>query len=201
MSYFYCSRLTRMNLTTSVHIFEILRMSSIRMVSWNAAQRLSAGKRFLTDAAATGSHRPLMVSPLERAALRAARKTEAAKFLEQQKAAAASSSNSVGGSGGGTAASGTALAMSRYIWYFSVGIPVGLLAWGISDEKSLPAQFCRMIGLTGFVRSYTDEIAKPVHNKLLPDWSQVRYWLEFIVAEANTTFLRVLLSHWLKFMT
>jgi hypothetical protein len=55
-----------------------------------------------------------------------------------------------------------------------VAVPATLLVWGSSDENSPPAKFSEMIGLTGFIRSFTDEIAKPSHNKLLPDWSQVR---------------------------
>jgi hypothetical protein len=62
---------------------------------------------------------------------------------------------------------------SKWIWYAAVGVPSALLIWGLSDENSPPAKFTEMIGLTGFIHSFTDEIAKPSHEKLLPDWSQV----------------------------
>jgi hypothetical protein len=81
------------------------------------------------------------------------------------------SGNSSTSSGGG---GGTSIIMSRYVWYLSVGVPSALLLWGFSDENSPPAQFSRMIGLTDFVGQYTEEIARPSHTKLLPDWSQVR---------------------------
>ena len=108
----------------------------------------------------------------ERAKLRAVRKERATKFMADQQ-------QQGGGTTGATAIPGrgvtrTNLATSHYIWYLSVGIPAGLLIWGFNDENSPPAQFCRITGITAFVRSYTDEIAKPVYDKLLPDWSQVR---------------------------
>ena len=123
--------------------------------------------------------RPSHVSPAERAALRAARKERASKVLEQQQqqqqtlqqpTTTMSSTSSSSSPGAATAHT----AMSRYIWYLSVGVPSLLLAWGFSDENSPPAQFCRAVGLTGYIRSYTDEIAKPAHTKLLPDWAHVR---------------------------
>jgi len=125
------------------------------------------------------------VSPAERAALRAARKERATKVIEQQKnagvegatAATAEGATSTAAALSSQTSSGSSrpnLALSRYIWYLSVGVPSVLLVWGFSDEKSPPARFCRAIGLTDFVSSYTEEIAKPAHNKLLPDWSQVR---------------------------
>jgi hypothetical protein len=55
-----------------------------------------------------------------------------------------------------------------------VGVPSAILIWGFSDENSPPAQFSRMVGLTDFIGRYTEEIARPSHTKLLPDWSQVR---------------------------
>jgi hypothetical protein len=108
----------------------------------------------------------------ERAKLHAVRKERATKFMADQQQ---------GGGGDSTGAqtiqgrsvTRTNLATSHYIWYLSVGIPAGLLIWGFNDENSPPAQFCRITGITAFVRSYTDEIAKPVYDKLLPDWSQV----------------------------
>lgn len=110
------------------------------------------------------------VTKEERIVLRAARKERAAQVLQKAKgiegeAAAASSSSS---------SSANSFLSSKYMWYASVGVPSALLIWGFSDPNSPPAKFCKMIGLTGFVESYTNEIAKPSHDKLLPDWSQVR---------------------------
>lgn len=144
-------------------------MSSLLVLSFTVVRRSASlahsARNFADSAAAAAPTRSVRrgtgVTPLQRAALRAARKEPANLRLEQQKAQLAGGSR-------------TNLAMSRYIWYLSVGLPSALLVWGFSDENSPPAQFCRMIGLTSFVRSYTDEIAKPSHNKLLPDWSQVR---------------------------
>jgi hypothetical protein len=128
--------------------------------------------RYFADAAAAPP-RPVRgtgISLSQRAALRAARKERATKMLEQQKA----ETSGTGGTSGSTGTSSrTNLAMSRYIWYLSVGVPSVLLVWGFGDENSPPAKLCRVVGLTDFIRSYTDEIAKPSHNKLLPDWSQV----------------------------
>jgi hypothetical protein len=142
-------------------------MSSLLSLSFASALNSSSlarvSVRYFADVAVT--MRPVRgtgLSQLQRTALRAARKKQATKMLEQHKADAS-------GAGRG----GAKLVMSRYIWYLSVGLPTGLLVWGFSDENSPPAQFCRMIGLTDFIRTYTDEIAKPAHNKLLPDWSQV----------------------------
>lgn len=61
----------------------------------------------------------------------------------------------------------------RWVWYASVILPAGLFAWAYNDENSPPAKFAAMIGLTGFITSYTDELSKPAHEKLLPDWNQV----------------------------
>ena len=118
------------------------------------------------------------VTKSERLALRAARKERASQVLQQAKgmegeAAAAGSSSS---------SSARGVLSSKYLWYASVGVPSILLVWGFSDSNSPPAKFCRMIGLTGLVESYTQEIAKPSHDKLLPDWSQVRrdVWETFV---------------------
>lgn len=136
-----------------------------RRSSSDMALSASFARRFTSVAPPTARS---SITLAERAALRAARKERATKFMaEQQKTTDA-----------GSAATGrvtrTNLAMSHYIWYLSVGIPAGLLIWGFNDENSPPAKFCRMTGITDFVRSYTDVIAQPAHNKLLPDWSQVR---------------------------
>lgn len=129
---------------------------------------LARSVRNFADAATTNLARPVRGSSIslqERAALRAARKERATKMLEQQKTET---------SGGTQGSSLSNLARSHYFWHVCVGVPSALLVWGFADENSLPAKFCRMIGLTDFIRSYTEEIAKPSHNKLLPDWSQVR---------------------------
>jgi hypothetical protein len=107
----------------------------------------------------------------ERAALRAARKERATKFMADQQVT--TTTNVSGATGGTGRVTRTNLATSHFIWYLSVGIPAGLLIWGFNDENSPPAKFCRITGITSFIRSYTDEIAKPVYDKLLPDWSQV----------------------------
>jgi hypothetical protein len=136
-----------------------------------SALRRTGGIRYFADLGAASSLTSRKsVTPLERAALRAERKAQATKLLEQHQAAASGGSTTGGTI---TRSSGTALAVSRYIWYLGVGVPVGLLVWGFNDKKSPPAQFSHTIGLTGFVQHYTDELAKPAHNKLLPDWSQV----------------------------
>ena len=109
------------------------------------------------------------ISSQERAALRAARRERAALVLQQQQKQAGDASVSSSGS----IATKRFLA-SRWIWYAAVGVPSALLVWGLSDENSPPAKLSEMIGLTGMIRHYTDEIAKPSHDKLLPDWSQVR---------------------------
>lgn len=112
------------------------------------------------------------VSKAERAALRAARRERAATVLQQQQ----------GGSGAATAEGGSAVAgaskqfmASKWVWYLGLGVPVGLLVWGFTDENSPPAKLADAIGLTAYLSSLNDEYAKPVHDKLLPDWSQVRY--------------------------
>jgi hypothetical protein len=109
------------------------------------------------------------VSKEERLAFRAARKERAARVLQQAKGGEGGSVAPVSSSSSGT----RSFASSKYMWYASVGVPSALLVWGFSDSNSPPAKFCRMIGLTGFIESYTNEIAKPSHDKLLPDWSQV----------------------------
>lgn len=107
------------------------------------------------------------ISSQERESLRAARRERAAKLLQQQQQAGdAAAANS-------SPVSTTRFYASRWIWYAAVGVPSALLVWGISDENSPPAKFSEMIGLSGFIRNYTEEIAKPSHDKLLPDWSQV----------------------------
>ena len=116
---------------------------------------------------ATGIVRPQHpVTAQERIALRAARKERAAKFLS--KAGQGGSSGAAGGGKRGFVA-------NKYFWYASFIVPSGILVWGFRDENSPPAKFAEFIGLTGFLQTYIDDIAKPSHEKLLPDWSQVSF--------------------------
>ena len=126
----------------------------------NSCQNSSFSRRFSDVVRPTRS-----VSAQERIALRAARKERAAKVL---------------GTGTAAAAGGRGFVGNKYFWYASVIIPSGILVWGLSDENSPPAQFCELIGLTGFLQKYIDGIAKPSHEKLLPDWSQVCVFCHFI---------------------
>lgn len=146
------------------------RLSVLRVASAASFRHANQGSRpSLTSRFASSV--PLVrkeITAQERAALRAARKERAAQLLQQhqKEAGDAVASNA------GSVATKRFLA-SRWIWYAAVGVPSALLVWGFSDENSPPAKLAEMIGLTGFIRNYTDEIAKPSHDKLLPDWSQV----------------------------
>lgn len=126
------------------------------------------------------------VSAEERVSLRAARKERASRVLEQQQA------TKLGETTAGTKVATTSttkapnIIMSRYFWYLSVGVPSAVLIWGFSDENSPPAQFSRMIGLTDLVIRYTEDIAKPSHARLLPDWSQV-WFRDFILMISTLT--------------
>mmetsp|Transcript_38849 Transcript_38849/g.93921 ORF Transcript_38849/g.93921 Transcript_38849/m.93921 type:complete len:416 (-) Transcript_38849:43-1290(-) len=104
------------------------------------------------------------VSVGERAALRAARRERANKFIQE--------ATGVESGATGTASS-TKVLTSKYTWYAAVGIPSAILAWGLSDENSPPAQFSRQIGLTRVIEDLSDSYARPAHAKLLPDWSQM----------------------------
>jgi hypothetical protein len=105
------------------------------------------------------------VSLTERAALRQARKDQATRMLKQEEQAKSA---------------GLPIQFSRWVWYMAVAVPAGLFAWGYNDEDSPPARFSRWVGFTGFVKGYTDQVAKPSHDKLLPDWSQVRICTVFL---------------------
>ena len=108
------------------------------------------------------------VSQQERAILRADRKERATQFIQKSKGGTG------GEAGSSSSSSSSSYTANKYFWYGSVGVPSALLIWGFSDSNSPPAKFCNLIGLSGFVQQYTDQIAKPAHEKLLPDWSQVR---------------------------
>jgi hypothetical protein len=106
------------------------------------------------------------VSKEERVALRAARRERANKLIYEQ--------TGVEGSADAASSGATKRIMaSKWSIYAAVGVPSALLAWGVSDANSPPAQFSRLIGLSGLIESLSDEYVKPAHNKLLPDWSQV----------------------------
>ena len=151
-----------------------------RVVATTAGRR-----RFLSTTTTSGGARPLRrtVGLEERAQLRAARKERATRLLQQQQqqqqhqlqAASEGTATSPAGSSAAVASSKPpSLAWSRWIWYLGLGIPTGLLVWGFQDEASPPAKFAKFIGLTGLIQGYTDQLAKPSYDKLLPDWSQVR---------------------------
>jgi hypothetical protein len=110
------------------------------------------------------------VSLEERTKLRAARKERATRILQQSQGTASSSAST----GGANKSSARLTLLSRYMWQVGLGVPTLLLVWGISDEKSPPAKFAEMIGLTDFIDDVMEQFSKPAHNKLLPDWNTVR---------------------------
>ena len=118
--------------------------------------------RFLSSAVV----RPTAITQAERAALRAARR-ERAKDVKN------AADGKVAAEGGAGAGAGGSRIESKYLWYAALGVPTGLLVWGLSDDHSPPAQLAKLIGFTALVESYTEEFARPAHKKLLPDWSQV----------------------------
>ena len=139
-----------------------------------SARCMQTSSRLLSTDAAAVSKRPVNITASERAALRAARRERGRRALQQQQqgtiegaAAEASASSSNSGS------TMPSLLMSRWIWYLGVGVPTVLSGWGLQDENSPPARFASLIGLTDLVGGFAQEIAKPSHDKLLPDWSQV----------------------------
>lgn len=135
-----------------------------------------SGNRFLSEGTttSTATARPVRrtVTPQERAVLRAERKERATQVLQQQQqqggeaVTATSASSSTGGSR-------TSLKFSRWMWYAGVGLPSALLIWGLNDTNSPPAKLSQITGFSRFISSFTDQIAKPSHDKLLPDWSQM----------------------------
>ena len=151
-----------------------------KMLSRVLIGRLSSarvGRRYLSDAAADVASvpkRPVRkaVSLEEREALRQARRERAAKAMEQEGQGSAT--------GGGSSGASSVLSPKRsaWLWYAGIGVPTVMLAWGIGDENSPPAKLSEMIGLTALIQSFSEDFAKPSHDKLLPDWSQVGPWLE-----------------------
>lgn len=138
---------------------------------------LAGGRRAFSDVAVPIRRK---VTLEERAALRAERKKRSQNILQGDKA---SSSDSTGQLSAGSI---------KWLWYMSVIVPTGLFAWGYNDENSPPAKFSEWIGLTGFITHYTDEISKPSHEKLLPDWNEVSaskiYFLP-LSCKTNSNFL------------
>jgi hypothetical protein len=123
-------------------------------------------RRLFSEAVAPPARRT--VSLEERAALRATRKERASRVLQQhQQQGHATATEATG------AVSQRSLRYSRWMWYVGVGVPTGLLAWGMNDEDSPPAKLSRAVGLTSMIQGFVDPLAKPTHDKLLPDWSQV----------------------------
>mmetsp|Transcript_23460 Transcript_23460/g.54503 ORF Transcript_23460/g.54503 Transcript_23460/m.54503 type:complete len:189 (-) Transcript_23460:931-1497(-) len=131
--------------------------------------RCVSGGRTLIASVDAALVRPVRktVSLEERAILRAARKKRATQTLQREQGGDTSTSTT-------TASPSFWATNSRWIWYLGVFVPSGLFAWAINDENSPPAKISRMIGLTKFITGFTDEISKPPHEKLLPDWDQVR---------------------------
>lgn len=105
-------------------------------------------------------------------ALRAARRERGRRVLQQQQQKSQGQEVTVEGTSS-SAAPRPNLFMSRWIWYVGVGLPTVLIGWAIQDENSPPAQFADMIGLKALIAGFANEISKPSHEKLLPDWSQV----------------------------
>jgi hypothetical protein len=146
-----------------------------------AKSAMLAHQRALTTESSSVASRSVIrnvnISKEERAALRAARKQRATMVLQQhqQQQAAQTVDNSASSSiaVSQSAPSSSRISYSRYIWYGMVGIPTSLLIWAFNDENSPPAQLSQAVGLTNLISYLTDSIAKPSHEKLLPDWSQV----------------------------
>jgi hypothetical protein len=116
------------------------------------------------------------ISREERAALRQARKQQAAQSMESETVGASSSSSPTASSANTATAAAAAAGPikkpmdSRIVFGLGLGVPTILLAWGIGDENSPPAQVAKMIGLTGLIENFSEQFAKPHKEKLLPNW-------------------------------
>lgn len=148
--------------------------STILRRSMQAASK--ASKNFSTSTKATVPPRK-KVNAEERAALRQARKLKAAQTLEASKSGAEASTASASSTSSAAPIATKKPMNSRLVFGLGVGVPVGLLAWGIADEESPPAQFSKMIGLTAAIEGFSDQFAKPIRDKLLPDWPVSTYCL------------------------
>ena len=127
--------------------------------------------------------RPTNITAHERAAIRAARKERATAALRQaQGGGGASTTTTVQGGGSSSTATTTTTSIwsnpkyARYWWYMGLGVPTLLMTWAIYDESSPPAQVAQAVGLAGLIGDYTSHISKPVYDKLLPDWADVRVY-------------------------
>ena len=126
--------------------------------------------------------RPTNITAEERAALRAARKERATAALQRAKGTTASGEAAAAGAEGSSSNvfSTTTLTTnpkySRYVWYLGVGVPTLAITWGIYDDTSPPAKLAQAVGLAGWIGDYTSHISKPVYDKLLPDWADVRWF-------------------------
>lgn len=140
--------------------------------------------RWSTTVLPTTGRRTTAVTLEQRTALRAARKERATKALEQQ--TTTKTTNTTTTTTTTTNATATTATTTRYLWYASVIVPTGLLAWALNDPNSPPAQFSRIIGLTAFIAGVTNELAKPANATLLPDWSQVSFiFVSFFIKMYN----------------
>lgn len=144
---------------------------SINMLSKVKHGAIRGTKQFSTKASVPPRR---TLSPNERAALRASRKQQAAQSMEAQSSSASKSAG--GSSSAGKAISSSAVTAgkkpmdTRVVYGLGVGVPTVLLAWGIADETSPPAKFARMIGVTKQWDEFADQFARPIREKLLPDW-------------------------------
>ena len=98
--------------------------------------------------------------------------------MEQGGSSAASTSQIGGSTSTTTGATATATVTAggkkpmdtRLVYGLGVGVPTALLAWAIADENSPPAKFAKIIGVTGQWDEFADQFARPIREKLLPDW-------------------------------
>lgn len=142
----------------------------------SSTHRVGRSSSSSSSAAATARR---TVSKEERARLRAERKTRAADALRRARKDQAP--ESTGAEIGGPAAAAAAAASPsvsaqnyRYLTYAGLVVPTALLGWAAYDpEDSPPAKALSFLGVTGYVRSIVDDFARPAHEKLLPDWSQM----------------------------
>lgn len=153
----------------------LLRLAATKTSGGVKGLRLQS--RFLVDAVSSrgGSGGAVIrrtVSKEERVQLRAARREQAAQTMQELQAKEGGQSMASSSAGTASTTSARQRFASRWIWYLGFGIPSALLVWGLNDENSPPAKISELIGLTSLITSFTDQIAKPAHEKLLPDWSQ-----------------------------
>jgi len=170
---------------TSRHINEAVRILTMLSRTSYLATRTAAGGVTRRNLSAPPVRKE--VSKAERAQLRAARRERAAAFLQSQEGGGATAGAAAAAGGEASAASAAAakgassssrgglMLGPRVVYGVGLGLPTILLFWGIYDEDSPPAKFSRAIGLTAKISSVTDEFARPAREKLIPDWSQVRF--------------------------